>query len=813
MPPARRRRTKAVPLGPWVRGRDRVRARASERGQALFLVVVTMVLVVAVGGAMLGVAQQNTRRAYASRIEADLGNAARAGLAQGKFALWDRFVAWNGAQAHPSGWNPPGNYVEARDYLDNQLAAQNPNIATNLADGATVELFTLRFAPDMAGAGTSGLPIWVRVTAERHDVGRDTYVVLRSEATNWDTVGGTVSRASAEAAGIDAQGRVSELVLRFGGGTFQGFSFALLANAVNCTFCHADIDNVERVFNTDPSLYGTFHRVKVAALETMELRPGADSVIAGTLYSRGILVDTRGNQLDPATSGAFNSSGLQTVVMDANGLLDQDPSTGALTPTRFAEATKDGSGNYNQANASFYQNYPTDPALQVDGALPDRFPPVIPDNAGDDDPSKPEYGNRIIDDAEWNAHTSLGGFTGSISGGESRTLVPNNANYTQTRLPDGSGSSGFDENALVTGVVSGKSAFLVGSDANPLVIDGKVAFDGDVFISGTVKGKGQILARGNIYILGDLKYADGTDGAGNRTFGLAADGTTENLVAYAAGGNIVHGAYLMGHNWDYRKVTGERGDRGQSSGSWALQEIGWWNRTEFTRAMPYYDRARRMPTADPGDPAHPNPPNSGYIPGYKPRFYTIKDGGTVWLFAPDDGFRDYSRQTIYWDNDKGYWVGDGDANTYRKSMTLDDVLDRMKHEHDHAGTHDPLDGVWNDLKAKKYVQSALDPKIMDQDTFRQLQLNEDRSRSRGKFQLDGLFYTANGMLFMSRSNESGQGRIQFNGAVVAADTGILAGHGVELNYDARTATENLLNVVDNSVVEVFVVAERHGVLP
>jgi cytochrome c551/c552 len=32
---------------------------------------------------------------------------------------------------------------------------------------------------------------------------------------------------------------------------FDGFDYAVLANNINCIFCHTQVDSVDRVYNTD----------------------------------------------------------------------------------------------------------------------------------------------------------------------------------------------------------------------------------------------------------------------------------------------------------------------------------------------------------------------------------------------------------------------------------------------------------------------------------------------------------------------------------------------------------------------------------
>ena len=68
---------------------------------------------------------------------------------------------------------------------------------------------------------------------------------------------------------------------------WDGLDFALLANNVNCIMCHTEVDSAQRVYNQDPSLYGTFDRTRVGSIESFQFRNNPDSEIAGTLYIGG----------------------------------------------------------------------------------------------------------------------------------------------------------------------------------------------------------------------------------------------------------------------------------------------------------------------------------------------------------------------------------------------------------------------------------------------------------------------------------------------------------------------------------------------
>jgi len=787
-------------------------ARPSRRrGQALFLVVLLSVGAMAIGLAVSSVALINSDVTRAGMTGDHLTYAARSGIGQANFLLWTRYNNYVTTNLLKQA---PGNVTDFRGYLAPSLLV--PPRATagtlqtvtpgnlDLQPGQTRVLCDLQLpVGSVSGQSLRGNRVWVRVTAECQDTGlRDTYVVLRSEATAWDTVNGTVTQAMQAAANLPSDRAVVEQVLHFEGPPFEGFQFVLLANAINCTFCHTRIDNTNRVYNTDSTKYGQFPRVKVASLENLEMRNGANTTIAGTLYVQGSLVDSVGNVMTPAAS-AFNPGGLRSVAFDSDTGLIEEPNAGTALERTDDERFVDNGTTSDFQN--FYKNYPTDPALQVDGVVPDKFPPVVPD----------ENNNRAVDDSEWTDYkTNKGTFTGTLTGGSTRNLYNKDGSspYSGTSLPTGGTAT------IPPGGTTAQSVILIGTDTNPIEIDGDVAIDEDVVIGGVVKGKGSLVARGNMYIMGDLKYADDMT-SGNRAFGVAEDGT-ENLVAYAAGGNIVHGAYLTAR--EGVPVTGEGNEYGTNQSwesGWGMQEIAWWNRTEWTRAMPYFDAAKGMPSAHPtNESGTANAPNKGYIPGYKPRFYTYKEGGKVWFYGPDKGKRDYVNYETQWNNTLGHWVGDGNGHVYAASRQLSELFGQtMTGTGGSATVNSFLDG-------SGYTTMALDPKWISQSDFRAIQLNADAARKTANggvkpYQLDGLFYTNNAMIFMSRkrSFSSSGGQMEFNGSVVAADTGILGGKGtggsgsgadVKIFYDQRT--RNHFQVEDTTEVSISLIAERES---
>lgn len=95
---------------------------------------------------------------------------------------------------------------------------------------------------------------------------------------------------------------------------------------------------------------------------------------------------------------------------------------------------------------------------------------------------------------------------------------------------------------------------LVGTVAEPIVIDGPVVVRGDVIIKGVVKGQGAIFATGNVYIPDDLTYLNppattfpASDSEADTEAWLAANQGADFLALHA-NESIVMGDYLD-YNW------------------------------------------------------------------------------------------------------------------------------------------------------------------------------------------------------------------------------------------------------------------------
>jgi len=511
---------------------------------------------------------------------------------------------------------------------------------------------------------------------------------------------------------------------RLGGEPFAGFGYALLARNINCIMCHATFDNIDRVNNTDPGEYGNFDRIKVASLESLLVRVGSsDSTIAGSYYTRGEITDKAGAPLSD-----LSGSGVSGHEFDPNtGKLLQDL-LGDLVDHELELAGTDSDTGFYNPNEYLYTDYPDTEEGMTDGELPVDFPPVVPDSNG----------NKIVDGTEFADLVASKG-SGTIEGGTVYG-VSGGANYGDATLPGS--SNGAATIMKDTGQYDG-NLILTGTDADPILIDGPVFIDGDVVIKGPIEGKGQIFASGNMYFLGDTTYNDssGDYGLNDESSGVGAD----NLVAYAAGGNILIGDYLSP-----KKATMQVYN--EKKKKWETKS------TDYDVMSP---EAITVDTIDPGGPVNSGDPASFTMSEvtlfnkmeyekheadstYVPRYYQLRDGDPIYRWGGDKEHGDK------YDSD---FVEITAAELSASNAGLVGLAPET------ASNGEP----WmSELFLKKAWQ------------------DDELSRDAGgqPFQIDGLIYTSNSVMALARSNGKHNsrtyGQLKVRGGLVAADVGILS---------------------------------------
>ncbi|MDE0895775.1 MAG: hypothetical protein OSB10_04250 [Planctomycetota bacterium] len=590
--------------------------------------------------------------------------------------------------------------------------------------------------------------------------------------------------------------------------SFEGFDYAILANNVNCIFCHSQVDTVGHFFNEDPDLFGTHERAKVGTLESLMLRHNmdgnssaindydSDSVIGGTLAIRGAATDQDGLPIDD-----WGSVSMHAFDFDSEGIMAEDD-WGNFLHASFTVAE-----HPVEAFENLYLDYPKDYADMVDGKLPTSFPAPISDDGGFSEalggPVPEAVGNKIVDDVEFDTIASKA--DGAITAG------------VLTYIPDGYvvGDAATYSAALFVGNMPSiqqsvdSHVILSGTKDNPITIDGTVTIDGDAIINGYVKGEGTLLVRGNIYVPTDLQYLDGNEylpgdssgtPTGARTFGIAQDGTA-NALAISSGGNIVIGDYTKPASWfgptKYDYITGDT----DSDFNFTLGEIAIFNRAEWAKTLPMVPAQGEI-DQDPSTWTVANPFFGGT--DYAPRYYNYHE---------DDSIPIYNKGNLYFDPTSETWRGDAEVAAYWdfSKLSIADPLDPS----------DPY--LYNLANGQDAVQQHISPEggwITDWMYKLSIEYFEDTREYGEPMKIDGLVYTNNAVFTIVHRWGPMLGSMQLNGALVAADLGVLVpGYwnwggigtsanppgspfkvGLQLNYDPRV--KNMLNVSNPNQVQI-----------
>lgn len=534
-----------------------------------------------------------------------------------------------------------------------------------------------------------------------------------------------------------------------------GLEYVLLANNVNCAVCHLEVDSAERVYGVGSA---PFPRVKLGTLEQLQMRGDADSRIAGTLHAAGSITDEHGA---PITN--WRSETLRGVLLDADGNPVVDAS-GALTTTSFVPS--DGSSD---PGGMLYEDYSA--TSMVDGALPADFPPPFSDDGGLDPstgaPSSTGAGNRRVDPGEFYAATK--GFRGTISGGRIYVVPPTATINSSTAL---AAALTNQNQTVIDRSISGQ-VFLTGTPSDPILLSGDVAIDGNLVLRGWVKGSGAIWVAESAFVPVDVKYLDGVDGSGDRTFGRAADGT-ENLLVLTAGGNVVLGdpyqPYRVGTSLEGRKP------------SFANMEMSIFNRSEWAKTQPTL-------------PGISGPVvNPGHVPGYMPRYYVMSSGEQIGIFNRSGGHFEVaggSSSAVVWRGPEHPTNWGTGTMTFADPGDFSDPL-----LYDAAGQ--PTARVLYLTAGNTWISDAL---------LRQLVDDSHVGRPNGPLKLDLFAYTNNAIFgIVDDTVRNHAGELQINGGVVAADVGLLATDGIKLNYDGRV--RDVLRIQGSESVVVRRVSQR-----
>jgi len=612
---------------------------------------------------------------------------------------------------------------------------------------------------------------------------------------------------------------------------YNGLDFAMLSKNIDCACCHMRVTNLSRVMNKLPKNYGSYERVKVGTTQSLTMRSSsAATLIEGTLYQRGTLAEEGGGPMSVKT---FCTCGnMNMVKFQTNSTAVYENSSGVATTVAPNNATTNSS--YNPISTppatrqNTYLNYGMTSTLETDGNLPTAsdFPAPFVDGNND----------RKIDSTEVSAaKADIQSIATSLTGGIGVKLAAG-ALYSGTALPTTGTASINAGNAVGGGSDAGNFIF-VGTQSNPVQLNGKVVIDGDVMLSGYVQGSGQIWATGNIYVPSDVQYADKTDSNGE-VFGVNAQGTP-NLLAMVAGGNIVVGDYLsqvndwqssqtnfftlpatpdLGHwtntaklstgNWldgqnaphnadgtlNVTQAATTTTNRNNPFANFVNEELSVFNRNEFQNtllSMPKQPSSGNMDITSASTYSLTNPLlDSTFIPRYYSMYSANAADPTKSNFGAQytqnveiNVFSGYNYKNssgssttetgTYWDSTNQQWAPKGDPHCYGWMTDLTKIP---------ASVQSPT-------AVSNKVVLNIHPDWISPANMQMLLTNAEAARTDDTpRRLDGLLYTNNAVFAIERQkalsynaskgtwssgNSKSRGRMTVNGAIIAPDLGVL----------------------------------------
>lgn len=626
----------------------------------------------------------------------------------------------------------------------------------------------MTYQEDLEGASYSA-------SVRRVDVG-DSYTLLRLD------VSGSVGEGEVPI----ATRRISaDMRVQVPQADTQGF--AVLGNNANCLFCHTQVSSLEAAYSDKGILVNLFsldtpkkredalknkQRTKLALLENLltDRTKEMQSLITGTIYTRGPSNVT-------GQGSSLNAIPLQTIDKQSTSMLSSEaPKT--LTDLDVVDCA----GVCEKRHGLFYKNYPLRNA--PDGDVPKTFPLLIEDTNN----------NRQLEHSEWRNAITKEDDPGDLKGGNKSIVTTRAVNDRDLEVTSATLKS-------VTTLASSESAdgvrgnvILEGTATNPLVIQGTLYINGDVILRGAITGDGKIVARGNIYIAGDVTYA--CDNA-SQDFNWRA--SQRKTCAYnepdklprlgiIAGKNILVGAYM----------TPATSAQIKNRPSDQLTRLNFSNTSPDDMARWFVDPGQWLTDKD-GKPLTSVGINSETRPqalsytmvqmailnqneytkaktnsSYHPRFYTLRDDGAVFLCGK--GFSSSKEDYCQTYEDLGNLSESAKTNPSDKA-----ILDRAV--------------VVSATPTKSWL--GADAQTSELAVRSQWVGSVEGSRAPAPLQLDGLYYSANGLFGNLPNLSNTQGKLLINGSLAAADIALLAPSGSMIHSDERLAEMLKLNQTDH----------------
>ncbi len=520
---------------------------------------------------------------------------------------------------------------------------------------------------------------------------------------------------------------------------FFPFDYALLTNNAECIFCHLDVKSLDALRGnptSDPSTW--WRRAKVGVLESLIMRDDEEAgVVHGSLVARGTVSQQYSGTIGPSnryrTTMNPGDARIRSTTQISVTPADCSTPSNCITPQNLYYNYPDGNNL-----AAFGNRFP-------DGELPDSFPLPIADTNN----------NRLIDNAEWSAEvsSSLAGTNESYSAGTITAAMSIN--------PVGSiawpgGGSVLTQTSANLG--QSPSNVILDGSVTPIALSGTVFIDGDVVIRGRVRGVGTILARGNVYVMGDLTYDCGT----GSTLAACDYSTPSRLpqLNLIAGGNTVVGDYMT---IDTFNNIPSRDNVDMLSTSRNQQTMS------FCRANPTNQacsQIRSQPWVRDNPVGQSQRPNLALTEianfnrrelqrylrdsSYRPRLYTFGENQTYFSTGCSHDPQNYANYST---------IGAGARVSFCRGET------------------ELSSAALTATQASSILASAARYEItsntFNNATLKNLWASSMNARGTGALRTDGLLYSANAIFGLSqRRYPKLNGRWDLRGGLVAADTGI-----------------------------------------
>lgn len=356
-----------------------------------------------------------------------------------------------------------------------------------------------------------------------------------SEGTNWVEITAEVS----------VNGVPSNMVMRVSFDPPRIYDVAILTKTVNCMGCHLEVYG-------DVGTIGDF-RPGWGAEDVRGHNSGNGSKVYGSLYSAGGFQEDNSSELKYALAQSGDSH-FDNYFISKNNSSNLEAHNGD-----FSDAVK------SNPNQDFKVN-----GMKFSGDIhtkKDKIGEKLPQD--EDGDQRRDFPNLDPDKAKANAQGSVGVGASSVYSGDAfPDLAAGDPDGTVIwGVPFGTSSAdAFNPNDASQNVGSGgiEDGFydghliLVGTKDNPIQLSGDLVTTGDIIIKGYVEGQGTLYSGRNIYVAGDVVYKnpgqDYKDIAGEEARDQAARDDIANgkdELRLGARNNVVIG------NWTYQEPDGD----------------------------------------------------------------------------------------------------------------------------------------------------------------------------------------------------------------------------------------------------------------